>query len=713
MNHPARSLRAALGLTVIFSGLAFSQATPDAPGQSASDTQVSDKANAYYNFAMGHLYAELASAFGNRSDYTNKAIEYYRQAMKLDPAASFLSEELTDLYIQAGRIKDAVTEAEDLLKQNPDNLDARRLLGRIYARLIGDPDQHKVNDEMVQRAIEQFLKVTEKDPKDVESWLMLGRLESVNRNSVEAEKAFKKVLDADASNEEALTGLARVYADVGDTKNAIEMLRQVTSKNPNPRTLAALATFYHNNHDFANAADVWRQALQMDPENNRIKQQLAEDLLSADRFDQALKLYQELAVSDPRDFQTQLRLTEIYRQRGDFSKAHAALSKARELDSQSLEARYEEVNLLDDEGKTDAAVTALRSMINDTVKKSYTDDEKRSRTTLFERLGMLYRSADKYSDAADAFRQISEVDPNAAARASAEIIDTWRAAKDMKKAEAEVQAALKKFPKERAITVARASVLSDLGKTDEAVAVLRTLLNGGGSGTPAPAGDGGVTAAGTGKDWETQIAIAQIYEKGKRYEDMGKTLDAAEAIADSNQEKQTVLFMRGAMFERTKQYDAAEREFRKVLQIDPDHAGTLNYLGYMLADRNIRLDEAQKMIDKAVELEPQNGAFLDSLGWVYFRQNKLEEAAGYLQKALQLPSVAKDPTVHDHLGDVYFKQGKIREAIAQWQSSLKQYEAGAGDSDADPTEMAQVSKKLESARVRVAKEDSPEKEKRQ
>jgi tetratricopeptide (TPR) repeat protein len=710
MNHPARSLRAALGLTLIFSGLAFSQATPDAPGQSASDTQVSDKANAYYNFAMGHLYAELAGAFGNRSDYTNKAIEYYRQAMKLDPAASFLSEELTDLYIQAGRIKDAVTEAEDLLKQNPDNLDARRLLGRIYARLIGDPEQHKVNDEMVQHAIEQFLKVTEKDPKDVDSWLMLGRLESVNRNSVEAEKAFKKVLDQDASNEEALTGLARVYADVGDTKNAIEMLRQVTGKNPNPRTLAALATFYHNNHDFASAAEVWRQALQMDPENNRIKQQLAEDLLSADRFDQALTLYQELAASDPRDFQTQLRLTEIYRQRGDFAKAHAALNKARQLDAQSLEARYEEVNLLDDEGKTDSAVTALRSMINDTAKKNYTDDEKRSRTTLFERLGMLYRTADKYSDAVDAFRQIAEVDPSAAPRASAEIIDTWRAAKEMKKAEAEVQAALKKFPKNRTIIVAQASLLSDLGKTDEAVATLRTLLNGGESGAPA---NGGETAAGPAKDWETQIAIAQIYEKGKRYEDMGKTLDAAEAISESNQEKQTVLFMRGAMLERTKQYDAAEGEFRKVLQIDPDHAGTLNYLGYMLADRNIRLDEAQKMIDKAVELEPQNGAFLDSLGWVYFRQNKLEEAATYLQKALQLPSVAKDPTVHDHLGDVYFKQGKIRDAIAQWQSSLKQYEAGAGDSDADPTEMAQVSKKLENARVRVAKEDSPEKEKRQ
>jgi Flp pilus assembly protein TadD len=230
-----------------------------------------------------------------------------------------------------------------------------------------------------------------------------------------------------------------------------------------------------------------------------------------------------------------------------------------------------------------------------------------------------------------------------------------------------------------------------MGKIDAAVAELRTLLDGE-------------------KDRETNLAIAQVYEKGKRYAEMGQALDAAEKLSESKQDKQTVIFMRGAMLERLKQYDGAETEFRKVLALDPDHAGALNYLGYMLADRNVRLDEAQKMITKAVALDPQNGAYLDSLGWVCFRQNRLEEAAEYLQKALL--KISTDPTVHDHLGDVYFKQGKIREAIAQWQSSLKEYEGGA-QSDADPAEMAKVSKKLESARVRVAKEDPPQKEKRQ
>ena len=75
-----------------------------------------DKSAAYYNFTLGHLYAELAGAYGNRGDYLQKAIEHYKLAMKADPAAGFLLEELTDLYLQAGQVRSAVSEAEDALK---------------------------------------------------------------------------------------------------------------------------------------------------------------------------------------------------------------------------------------------------------------------------------------------------------------------------------------------------------------------------------------------------------------------------------------------------------------------------------------------------------------------------------------------------------------------------------------------------------------------
>ena len=643
-----------------------------------------DKAAAYYNFSMGHLYAELAGVYGNRSEYVGKAIDFYKQALKLDPGASFLFEELTDLYIQSGRLKDAVTEAEDVLKREPNNLDARRILGRIYTRMIGDTQQGKINEEMLRAAIGQYEKITAKDPKDVESWLTLGRLYRTARNSVDAEKAYSQALTIDPNNEDALTGLAIVYSDLGDTRKAIEKLQAVTNKDPNPRTLSALASSYEQLHDYRSAAEVLRKAIDLDPENSRVKRALARNLLYSGNLDESLKYYKEFADDDPHDTEALLRMAEIYREKRDFAKSREILDKAKASDPENLEVRYDEVNLLAVAGQPDKAIEALQSLLKDTERKSYSESEKGTRVNLLERLGELYRGSNQNQPAIDAFRQIADLDPDSGARAAAQIVDTYRAAKDFKNARSEADAARKKYPDDRGLIGAYASVLADMGKVDQGVAELRTLLKGD-------------------HDRETQLAIAQLYERAKRYEDMGKPLDAAEKLSETKPDKETVFFMRGAMYERLKKSDASEAEFRKVLELDPDSAGALNYLGYMLADRGVRLDEAQKMITRALELDPENGAYLDSLGWVYYRENRLDDAEHALVRALSKSGVGQDPTVHDHLGDVYLKLGKTKDAITQWQASVKEAETDA-QSDMEPGELAKINKKLEDAKVRLARE---------
>jgi tetratricopeptide (TPR) repeat protein len=130
---------------------------------------------------------------------------------------------------------------------------------------------------------------------------------------------------------------------------------------------------------------------------------------------------------------------------------------------------------------------------------------------------------------------------------------------------------------------------------------------------------------------------------------------------------------------------------------------TLNYLGYMLADKGLRLPEALDMIRKAVKAEPMNGAYLDSLGWVYFKMGDNEQAEEYLREAVDRDQT--DPTVHDHLGDLYEKTGRIRLAAAQWQLSLAQF-AKSAPSDVEPVELAKVQKKLETARVKLAKQEN-------
>ena len=172
---------------LLFAGsLAFGQNQPASPQPSASDA----KAAAYYNYSLGHLYSELAAAYGNRGEYFNKAAESYRAALKADPGATFIAEELSDLYIQSGRLREAVSDAEEALKQNPNDLNSRRLLARIYTHLIGDAQNNQIDADMVKKAIEQYQKITETDPKDIESWIMLGRL---NKGAAELHRSHGRV----------------------------------------------------------------------------------------------------------------------------------------------------------------------------------------------------------------------------------------------------------------------------------------------------------------------------------------------------------------------------------------------------------------------------------------------------------------------------------------------------------------------------------------
>jgi tetratricopeptide (TPR) repeat protein len=631
---------------------------------------------------MGHLYAELAGMYGNRSEYVDKAIEHYKAALKADPGAAFLAEELTDLYIQAGRLRDAVVEAEQMLARDPGNVEAHRILGRIYSRMIGDPAQGRLDEGMLRRAIEQFQKVTEKDPSDAEAFVTLGRLYRLAQNSVEAEKAFQKALELDPDNEYALHGLALLYSDLGDTKTAVQMWERLAQRNPHPRIFRALAATLSEARDYSGAVAALRRALELAPKDTEIKRELAENLLLKGDYNEAATLYRELADANPRDAQYPLRLSQIYRQQGDLKKAREAHERARALDPGSLEVQYNEVNLLEAEGQLAGAIARLKEILNSTARVAYAPPERANRVMLLERLGLMYRANEQPSEAVEAFRQMAQLDADLGARAAAQIIETYRAAKQFAQAEQEAERAFKQYPNDRMLRLVRASLLADLGRGAEAVAEVKRLLDGS-------------------KDRETYLALAQICEKTKDFAGMAAALDEAERLSQSDEEREVVFFMRGAMYERMKKYDQAEAEFRRVLKMNPRNASALNYLGYMFADREVNLEEALELIQRAVELEPNNGAYLDSLGWVYYRLGRLDEAERYLRLALE--RVPRDPTVNDHLGDVLYRQGKIKEAIAQWQISLKEWEAGS-KAELEPDEVAKIQKKLEGAKSRLAKD---------
>lgn len=671
--------------SVFFAWLLLGSGAGALLAQPASAPQAkSNKASAYYHAALGHLYAELAAQYGGRGEYLNKAIENYRLAVRFDPETPSLAEDLAELYVQSGLIRSAVSEFEEAVKRNPGDINARRILGRLYAARIREGQSNRMNEEMLKQAIAQYEKIAEKAPRDAGNWLMLGRLYKLSQNSPASERAYKKALEIEPDNEDALTGLAMVYSDLGDTASASQVLRRVADKNPSMRTLMALASAYEQLKEYGQAAETYRRALDLNKDNLDLKRAYAQALFASDDFDKARPVFEELLAAEPNDLLALLRLSQIHRQNHDFAKAEDYARQAARLDPNNLEIQYNQVSLLETQGKLSEAIARLKGILNSVERRPTSLGDKTNRVILLERLGILNRMAEQFPEAVAAFREMVEVDPDSAPRAEAQIIDAYRAAKDYAAAEKEAHAALQKFPGDRLVKNLAASVYTDLGRFKDAEALMKTMFDGK-------------------NDREVWISLAQIYEKQKNFAEMAKTLDNAERLSTNKDDKEAVIFMRGAMYERQKKYDLAEAQFRKVLELNPKNASALNYLGYMLADRNVRLQEALDLVKQAIELEPNNSAFLDSLGWVYYRLNRFEEAADQLQKSIARSS--RDPTVHDHLGDVYQSLNRLKDAIQQWERSLREWQANA-PSDVDHEEIAKVRKKLESAKVRLARESA-------
>ncbi|WP_244640248.1 tetratricopeptide repeat protein [Devosia pacifica] len=133
-------------------------------------------------------------------------------------------------------------------------------------------------------------------------------------------------------------------------------------------------------------------------------------------------------------------------------------------------------------------------------------------------------------------------------------------------------------------------------------------------------------------------------------------------------------YVRGIAHERNDNWQAAEDDFLKALELNPDQPQVLNYLGYSWVDMGMHLNRALGMIETAVAAQPRDGYIVDSLGWAFYRLGRIEEAVATLERAVQL--MPNDPEINDHLGDAYWKAGRRDEARFQWNIAASVDEEG-------------------------------------
>jgi tetratricopeptide (TPR) repeat protein len=673
-------------LALIFAAPAVNAQSGSVAQAPAPSAAANDHNDVFYYFTIGHV-DELQYEVTGRGELATQSIDAYRKALEIKPGSTVIMERLAEIYAKSQHTSDAVREAQEILKIDPNEVETHRLLARIYVRTLGDMNAGEVQRENLTKAIEQFNAVLKSDPGDISSALWLARLYRLQNDHDAAEKVLRGVLEHDPDSSPALEQLSQLLIDEGRAQEAVTLLSQAAGDSASPELYDLLGDAYSQSKDYTKAEEAYQKAVEEDPDEPGHRHGLAQALLSQDKYAEALEQFQQLSELEPGTAENYLRMSQLYRRLGKFDQAESSLLRAKQLAPGNLEVLYNEALLYEDQGRYDDAVKVLTDAIAGVKSQSGSDGNPSALGILYEQLGRAYREHQNYPAAIRTFEEMGKLGPESKKRAQMLLIDAYRESHDIDRAVAETKKALGESPNDRDLIVTLAMLYGEKSDVDGATKLLNGLLHGNAS------------------DQEIYVDLAQIQERGRHYADAEESAQKAEQMAGEASEKQTAWFLLGAIYEREKKFDQAEQQFRKVLDANPANAQVLNYYGYMLADRGVRLDEATSLIRRAVSQEPNNGAYLDSLGWVYYKQNKLAEAEDYLRKASGRSG--HDPTILGHLADVYMKLGQteratelMERALAEWQRSLP------ADYEAD--KVSELEGQLKILKRRLAQKSSPE-----
>jgi tetratricopeptide (TPR) repeat protein len=462
--------------------------------------------------------------------------------------------------------------------------------------------------------------------------------------------------------------LAQIRYEQGNLEEAAAYYRRAVEVEPRHQaSRLELGRVLTEMGKFDQAASVYRGALELAPKDARVRIRLAYALAYGGRLEPAASEFERVLADEVENIDALLGLALVRQDLKELDVSENLLKKILEKKPDLIRARRALAELYRQKRDFESASSELRALI-DMPNGTYLMDQEAEalqRAEFLTELGYLRQELEDHPGAVEAFEKAREYVPDDP-RFEAELVQALIEAKELDQASYVCERALARFPKSMQIRILEALVVFEQGKKEEALDTLLSL---------AKADPTNLMVVGS---------VVNLYQREKRFADAEEFVTE---MIERTSETEALLFQLGSTLERQKKFDEAENAFKKILDSSPDHAPTLNYLGYMLADRGVRLEESLDYLKRAVALDPYNGAYLDSLGWVYYKLDKLDLAEENLTKAVKYMRLTG--VVYDHLGDIYYKKGEREEAVRSWRKAIEQ--------DDEDLEKDEVRRKIERA----------------
>ena len=628
--------------------------------------------------AKFHSYlAQISRSSDKRLTYLESAADHAAEARRMAADNLEILLSYAQIHLRLGEHQPAALDRaqeayEQLRQESSGDLQVLTPLGQIY---LWKQQADKAVDVLEEAA--SYLP----NHRMIQTMLLESLMETGKR--LEAEEVLSKLIEIEPETLEHRLRLAELRSERGAHRMAAATLSAAPqSLQTNQRLRRLLAQELHlggDNDEALALADALLAESASAPGVRRLRVAI---LSALTRYDEALKELQPIVEAERdkgRILQGTLHLSRLFERVGRLDEAGEIL-RARIADYEAqgqLQLKLNLAGVLERQGRDSEAVELLRHELE---AASEAHDPMLARA-LSELLAWLDRTEDALAvlDQAIARSQgkaRSEVAGNLMLQRMTLLAaaEDWQGVAELapqlfEAASREVRVATR---------ILHAEALAGLGRLDEALRFLDSEP----SEISAPRRlakraevlfEGGRETAGTevlqtvieGGEIDDLFLAAQVFQRVERYAD---SVPLLERILEQDEESLQTLFMLGAARERSGERKAAVVAFERLLELSPDHAPTLNYLGYMWAEHGENLDQAVKLILRAVAIEPDNGAYVDSLGWAYFQLGRYGEARGHLEWAARL--VPDDATIFEHLGDLYVAIEEIERARASYQQAV-------------------------------------------
>lgn len=588
---------------------------------------------------------------------TKLAKESFQRAVELDPTLAEGYTALAELTYKSppNDYEEAIRLANIAVGIAPDNFGGHQILARLHTELSGIKSG-KINTSHQQAAVKEWKEVVRLDPRNAEGFAFLSEFYRELNLSNERIAALKKWLSSaqpidigfyreimgpgeDLSPEAALVKLGEALVEAGETTEAVEILSRAVADDPGNEIAIELLSRAIENADEETASrsvEALQQAIFANPTNISLIRLLAEVNANSGDLNSAAKLLRENASKfAERD---KYAAASLHLKLGDL------FALADQWDNSVLEYK--------------AAFSRLQIENNQLITQSDRDFAE----TIFEKLVRVYSDSDRPVEVKKTIEQARLLFGNDDVFPDLELIGFYREKGQTADALREVRQTRMRFPTDYGLIKLEAEILTESGKVDEGVVLLRSLIE----------KKDGATISKSALPYDefmVNLVISNLYSHAKRGAQAIAAANEALTLAEGNERKQIAKVTLATAYQMSGNFKAAEDTLREILKSAPSNPFALNNLGYFLLERNENVNEAFELIKKAVDVSPGNASFLDSLGWAYFKLNDLENSEKYLRNAIRIDSTS--PTIFEHLGDVLEKRGNKPEARENWKKALK------------------------------------------